>query len=43
MIYSAEKLINQDLKDKIKQEQSEKVSNSIKEQEMHFLRIILTA
>ena len=31
MIYSAEKLINQDLKDKIKQEQSEKVSNSIKE------------
>jgi molecular chaperone DnaK len=31
MIYSAEKLINQDLKDKIKQEQSEKVSNSVKE------------
>jgi molecular chaperone DnaK len=31
MIYSAEKLINQDLKDKVKKEQSEKVFNVVKE------------
>ena len=31
MIYSAEKLINQDLKDKVKKEQSEKIFNVVKE------------
>ena len=31
MIYSAEKIINEDLKDKVKQEQSEKVFNAVKE------------